>query len=79
MTLIFNTLLILFLTLAIKANSDPTVIKVLASLNVCFDCASEVSARNFLLSFNKNIVFENHCNFSSTARNKTSDAVRSAR
>lgn len=29
--------------LAIKCNSNPTVIKVLAALNGCFDCASKVN------------------------------------
>lgn len=34
--------------LAIKANSDPTVIKVLAALNACYDCASMVNPQIFL-------------------------------
>lgn len=33
----------LFQFLAIKCNSDPTVIKVLAAMNASFDCASMVS------------------------------------
>lgn len=35
-----------FQILAIKCNSNPTVIKVLAALNGCFDCASKV--KNFI-------------------------------
>lgn len=31
-----------FQILAVKCNSNPTVIKVLAALNGCFDCASKV-------------------------------------
>ncbi|XP_071637260.1 ornithine decarboxylase 2-like isoform X1 [Temnothorax longispinosus] len=40
-TWIFNTINFIFNTLAIKVNPDPTVIKVLAALNACFDCASK--------------------------------------
>ncbi|KAG5313156.1 DCOR decarboxylase, partial [Acromyrmex insinuator] len=38
----FLILLTLFSILAIKVNSNPMVIKVLAALNACFDCASAI-------------------------------------
>lgn len=34
-----------FKILAIKCNANATVIKILASLNACFDCASKVKCR----------------------------------
>lgn len=42
----------LFQILAIKANPDPTVIKVLAALDAGFDCASEVNLRVSLQVYN---------------------------